>query len=47
MKLSKLFTFLFLAFSLAFSAQIKEKELDKLIQNTLTTFDVPVFLSVF
>ena len=41
MKLSKLFTFLFLAFSLAFSAQIKEKELDKLIQNTLTTFDVP------
>ena len=41
MKFSKLFTFLFLSFSLAFSAQIKEKNLDKLINETLKTFDVP------
>jgi CubicO group peptidase (beta-lactamase class C family) len=41
MKFSKLFTFLFLSISIPFYAQIKEKTLDKLIENTLTTFDVP------
>lgn len=41
MKFSKLFTFLFLSFFISVSAQIKEKDLDKLVENTLTTFDVP------
>lgn len=41
MKFIKLCTFSFLLVSISFYAQIKEKELDKLVENTLTTFDVP------
>ncbi len=41
MNLKRVFTFVFLISAIVLSAQIKEKELDKLIKETLTTFDVP------
>ena len=41
MHLKRFLIFGFLIGSLAISAQIEEKQLDKLIQETLTTFDVP------
>ena len=41
MKFLKEFFFVFLLSTITLSAQIKEKKLDKLIQQTLTTFDVP------
>ncbi|QTE21272.1 serine hydrolase [Polaribacter cellanae] len=41
MKFIKGFIFAFLLSTITLSAQIKDKKLDKLIQETLTTFDVP------
>jgi len=41
MKKMKFITFLLLLVSLSLTAQIQEKKLDKLIKNTLKTFDVP------
>jgi CubicO group peptidase (beta-lactamase class C family) len=41
MKILKFIPFFFLLVSFSLSAQIKEKKLDKLIEKTLSTFDVP------
>jgi len=41
MKMLKILSLSFCLFSFTLTAQIKEKKLDRLIENTLETFDVP------